>query len=538
MSSKSLFASASTPSSRTSHQTSSQPTSTNGAGASGYAQTERLALATLALTSTFAPGFYRDAPQQLSELLTAARSVSDEYLAQTIIYASQQGKMKDTVAALSVLLSTRNPALFRKVFPVVADAKFVRNFVQIVRSGQVGRKSLGRGPKDCIKSWLRSLDGLGLIRASIGNEPTLKDIVSLTHFRPSPDMAESFKWATNRPFSVDGLRSPIAQLETFKARRAAGEQPNIPESVPHLLLTSLDLTTKNWQEVAASMTWNQIRMNLNTLERHGCFKDAAFVQYIAKRLDDADAVRKARVFPHAIKAAYDAAESVPTPIRLALQNCIDHATLNIPALDGKHVIVAVDFSPSMQAAVTGSRGSATSVVTCCDVASLFAAVLVKKNPLSTLIRFDDRATVTRLNPNDSIATLTNQIKGNGCGTDCSTPVSLALRDGIGADVVIIMSDQESWVNNKFGAHTPLSRAWNAYKQTFPNAKLVLCDLEGNTTSQAPGTKDVLCLAGFTDSFFTLVEDFAKTGQSSKTVNLVKEIESVEIGNLRPVYLGA
>ena len=49
----------------------------------------------------------------------------------------------------------RDLELLAQVFPRVIDSgKMLRNFVQILRSGAVGRKSLGTRPKKLVQRWL------------------------------------------------------------------------------------------------------------------------------------------------------------------------------------------------------------------------------------------------------------------------------------------------------------------------------------------------------------------------------------------------
>ena len=50
-------------------------------------------------------------------------------------------------------------ALLGQVFGRVVDnGKMLRNFVQILRSGAVGRKSLGTRPKKLVQQWLVTAD--------------------------------------------------------------------------------------------------------------------------------------------------------------------------------------------------------------------------------------------------------------------------------------------------------------------------------------------------------------------------------------------
>ena len=61
----------------------------------------------------------------------------------------------------------------------------------------------------------------------------------------------------------------------------------------------------------------------------------------------------------------------------------------MPELPGP-VVIGLDVSGSMQSPVTGHRGrGATSKMRCVDVAALFAAAILRRNPDSVVIPFDD-----------------------------------------------------------------------------------------------------------------------------------------------------
>ncbi len=63
--------------------------------------------------------------------------------------------MKDMPAALLLVLSKRDPALFRKAFDRVVDnGRVLRTLFQMVRSGQFGRKSLSYSLQRAFQRWL------------------------------------------------------------------------------------------------------------------------------------------------------------------------------------------------------------------------------------------------------------------------------------------------------------------------------------------------------------------------------------------------
>jgi 60 kDa SS-A/Ro ribonucleoprotein len=112
-------------------------------------------LAQLAATGCLNNTFYAQAQDQLDAVLALAREVDPVFVAKTAVYARERGHMKDMPALLAATLAVRDVALFAKVFPRVVDnGKMLRNFVQMLRSGAVGRKSLGTRPKKLVQQWL------------------------------------------------------------------------------------------------------------------------------------------------------------------------------------------------------------------------------------------------------------------------------------------------------------------------------------------------------------------------------------------------
>ena len=61
----------------------------------------------------------------------------------------------------------------------------LRNFVQVMRSGATGRKSLGTRPKKLIQNYLETLTDDQLFKADVGNDPSLQDIIKLVHPKPT-----------------------------------------------------------------------------------------------------------------------------------------------------------------------------------------------------------------------------------------------------------------------------------------------------------------------------------------------------------------
>lgn len=301
---------------------------------------------------------------------------------------------------------------------------------------------------------------------------------------------------------------------------------SIPD-VPMALLTGLPLTPEHWKQIARNATWQTTRMNLNTFERHGAFADEEVVRAVAERLKDPKEVRRAKAFPYQLLIAFKHAVSAPAAVREALQDAMEHATVNVPELGGK-VWVLCDVSPSMRSPVTGVRAGATSKVQCIDVAALVSACILRKNPSAGVLPFSTLVHDERLNPRDSVMTNASRLSAlPGNGTDCSAPLRLMNERSDRGDLVILVSDNESWVDaGRGGRGTATLKEWNRFKARSPRARLVCLDLTPNATTQALDRPDILNIGGFSDAVFDLVAEFARG--SSDARHWVKVIEGVDV----------
>ena len=115
----------------------------NKARGQAYAFTPKHTLAQYAATGYLNSTFYADAEEQLTKVIELCQTLEPKFIAQTAIFARQRGFMKDMPALLCAILAVRDVKLLEAIFPRVIDnGKMLRTFVQILRSGVVGRKSL------------------------------------------------------------------------------------------------------------------------------------------------------------------------------------------------------------------------------------------------------------------------------------------------------------------------------------------------------------------------------------------------------------
>jgi len=479
----------------------------NEAGGVAYALSPKAALAQYAATGCMNRTFYATADEQMKAVLALAMTVEPVFVAKTAIYAREQGYMKDMPALLCAALASRDRELLKATFPRVMDnGRMVRNFVQIIRSGVTGRKSLGTLPKRLVRDWIAARTDEQLFNDSVGQTPSLADIIRMVHPHPGkPEREALYGYLIGQPHNAEALPQVVRDYEAFKAGAT-----KVAPKVPFQMLTSLNLSKGDWIEIARHASWTMTRMNLNTFTRHGVFDQSNCVQMIANRLADPELVRKARVFPYQLMAAFmSASNEVPVEIRSALQDAMEIATANVPCIDGK-VYIFPDVSGSMQSPVTGHRAGATTAVRCIDVAALVAASIMRRNSNAEVLPFGTSVCPVQINPRDSIMTNAQKLAAiNGGGTNCSAPLAELNRRNAKGDLIVYVSDNESWMDAPRGRSTATMAEWAQFSQRNPQARLVCIDIQPYATTQVAERADILNVGGFSDQVFNLVARFAE-----------------------------
>ena len=498
----------------------------NEAGGIAYTLTPKQQLAQLAATGCLNNTYYADAQSQLDQVLKLAESLDAEFIAKTAVYARQKGFMKDMPALLLAVLAQKDVNMLARVFDQVVDnGKMLRNFAQIIRSGAVGRKSFGNRPKKLMQTWLLTATEKQLLNAAVGNSPSLADVVKMVHPKPREAWrAAWFAWLIGKPYDREALPPITRAFEDYKQSRE-GELPN----VPFQMLTALDLNSGDWAQIACNGSWQQVRQNLNTFLRHEVFAKSKNIKMVAEKLRDETAIARARVLPYQLLTAYQATSNqMPFEICEALQDAMETAVQNVPVIQGK-VVVCPDVSGSMHSSVTGYRGSAISKTRCIDIAALVSAAMLRTNPQARVIPFEQITVNVKLNPRDSIMTNAEKLANiGGGGTACSAPLAMLNREKADVDLVVIVSDNESWADDSqgWGATTSLMKEWNILKRRCPEAKLVCLDIQPYTKAQARNRHDILNIGGFSDQVFSLIGSFAERGMG--TDFWVEEIEKTPL----------
>jgi 60 kDa SS-A/Ro ribonucleoprotein len=104
------------------------------------------------------------------------------------------------------------------------------------------------------------------------------------------------------------------------------------------------------------------------------------------------------------------------------------------------------------------------------------------------------------------------------GTACGCTVNYLNQHNLKADLVIVISDNESWADMSYNK-TGLMAGWDTFKKSNPNAKLVCLDLTPKTSAQVTPRSDVLYIGGFSDAVFTTVKNFVSGNKNAWIKNI-------------------
>jgi 60 kDa SS-A/Ro ribonucleoprotein len=495
--------------------------SINAAGGVAYSMSPKHALAQLAHTGTFSDQFYTSGQDQLDTMKSMLdhEDVSPKFVGQLAIYARQRGYMKDMPSFLCAWLTTQGDEgrdVLGRVFSLVIDnGRMLRNFVQMKRSGVFGSKSMGSFSKRLVQNWLTNSKPWSVFRASVGNDPSMADIIKMAHPKPTTkEEAATFAYLIGKEHKAEDLPQLIRDYEAWKIDNT---RP-VPK-VPFQMVTQDKLTTDQWRQICENGGWHFIRMNLNTFKRHGVLDNMEMVQFIANKLRDREAIETAKVFPYQLLAAYKFATDIPHKIRQALHDSMDIAIERVPEIG--RVIICCDTSYSMVgAAVTGQRGGGTSKVMAIDVAGLMSSVILRRNPESRVIHFATGACEMKLDPSDTVMTNAKKLADiGGGGTNCSAALELANQKKWNADAVVYISDNESWIEtaglsaprNRYsywrGGATGTMEQWEVFRARNKSAKLINIDTCANVSTQVSERGDIMNIGGFSDQVFEVAKEF-------------------------------
>lgn len=495
----------------------------NRAGGPAYRMEPKHELAQLASTGCFNGTYYASDEDSLNDLKSILQGdIPLEFVEKVAVYSRKNSFMKDMPAYLVAYLAAKKYENFNRVFQNVIDnGRLLRTFIQIVRSGETGRKSFGSRIRNQIRNFLGKQSARSVFNMAVGNSPSVADIIKMVHPKPAdPETSALYAYIIGKEYNYDNLPAIVKEYEEFKKDMSK----KIPD-IEFRYLASLPLGTKHWEEIARKMPWQATRMNLNTLLRHGVFANEEIVDIVAERLRNKEQIERARVFPYQLMMAYlNCSSEVPYKIKEALQDAMEISCDHVPTIPG-NVVIAIDVSGSMHCPITGGYNSKAR---CIDIAAMFASAALRNNPRSILIPYSDCISLCNMNPRDSIMTnaekLTQLPSG---GTYSALPMKHVIENKIPVDAMIYFSDNESWIvenTYRWGSQaTEMMDLWKQIRRANSNAKLICVDLNANRSIQVKNLPDVLNVGGWNDNVWAVTSQFL-SGETKDWASIIENME--------------
>lgn len=453
----------------------------NLAGGEAYSSSPRLEIVSALLTSFMDDKYYETAGDRVNRLKPIIEA-DPEFAAKAAIYARNEFGMRSishVVASEIAKFASGKPwaeSFFNSIIHRPDD------MTEILAYHFSRGEKLSNAMKKGFGSAFDKFDEYQLAKyKSTGKNVSLVDVMRLTHPYPIEKNAIALKALK------DGT---LKNKETWEAKLSdAGKQEGNKDANK----------AKAWAESLEKMGYMALMRNLRNIEQQA----PELIDRAAEKLINAEAIRKSLVLPFRFYSAMENVED--RRFKVAISKAADISVENVPRLSGK-TLVAVDVSGSMN-----GRPS--------QIARMFGAILFKATD-SDVLTFETNAAYAHPNPADSVFSVMDKIPFRGGGTNFNAIFDVAKR---GYDRIIILSDMQAWVERNwyYGGSNP-QKAFADYKSRYGASPIVYSfDLQGYGQLEFP-EQNVVCLAGWSDKIFSLLEILEKGSKE-----LEKKILSVE-----------
>lgn len=464
------------------------PTTTNLAGGDAFVQNAKLELASILLTSMVKDQFYRGADDTLERVRTLLGQVDPVFAAKAAVFARNEYGMRSITHALAGEVAGR----------VKGEQWTKRFFEGVVRRPDDMTEILayflanyGKPVPNSLKKGLAAAFGkfdeyqLAKYRGD-NNALSLVDVANLVHPRPTDKNREALRKLVNGTLrSKDTWETKVSQ---------AGKAENADEA-----------KAEAWAELLQSgkLGYFALLRNLRNIETQA----PALIPAACEALVNEKQIRNSLVLPFRYLTALEQVSD--RRVIQALSRALDISMSNVPALDGKTLVV-VDHSGSMGEGPGSPK----------YIGDTFAAALYKSNDADVMVFGSYAGYVTGINPDDSTLTVAKAIGRVNYGHGTSFPAIFETANR-GYERVIILSDMQGWMGSYYGTH-PGKPFEDWKKKTKSSPHVYSFDLQGYGSLQFPEDR-VYCLAGFSEKVFDVMEALEADRNA-----LVHKIEAVTL----------
>ncbi len=454
----------------------------NHEGHQAYRMDDMTRLVTQVLTSFFnEEKFYGDNSEELKDTLKRMISEDAEFVSKLAVYARREFNMRSVSHVLTAYLAheLKGKEYVRKTLSGVClrgdDVTEIMAFY-LSEFGKPVPNSLKKGINDVIQTF----DEYTLAKyKGDGKSVSMRDILRMT--RPTPlDDDQSKMWKR----CVEGtLETPL----TWETELSAHGN-----------------NKKTWTDLIDSGKVGYMALLRNL--RNILNADPDNISKVYERIENPDAVRRSRQLPFRYLSAYkNLPANAGTRVRDVLENAAMASIANIPKLKGTSVI-AIDTSGSMSRPV-----SADSQIRCAEIAALLGMIANQICDDAVVFTFDNVCRDVNVSHHSGILESAIRTANATGGTDMSLPFEKMMRDGIRADRIVIISDNEC--NSPW--RRPVQEYADMYRRhTGIDLWVHAIDIQGYGTQQFRGAKTNI-IAGWSEKVFEFI-NLAEEGTSSLT----------------------
>jgi len=461
------------------------------------------------MAATFMAGentFYESAEARESRFVALVRSVTASnpaFVAGLASYLRNELKIRSAAIMLAAEYVAAGGESGRKVVDAVLQrgdepAEMIGYWHS--RHGRNIKMAIKRGVADAA---IRLYNERSALRYDgVGRGIRMADVIELTHPKPR-DAKQSalFKWLLDHRHHNDAVADP----SVLPKLAAAAEQAVIPAEDRRAVLATAGpdalakagtsweklsgwlpggMDAKAWEAVIPSMGVMALIRNLRNFDEQGVGRPA--VKTVINRISDADEVRKARLFPYQVWAAYKNAPS--DNWKRALGDTLELTTQNIPKLD--RTLVLVDMSGSMQSGVS-NRSKMTRI----EVAAVMAAVTAHRSTNADIAIFGATNKMVHSRMGASVLGTVKDLVGMIGEVGHATYGHTAIRDNYNRKrhdrVVMFTDDQQADAGSVDISHVPV---------------IYTVDLAGYRPRSTPaGGRGRYTLGGFSDATFSIMQ---------------------------------
>lgn len=452
----------------------------NLAGGAAYAESDKMQLVSILLTSFGDDKYYQSHKGVEKELEKLIGEVDPEFCAKAAIYARTVFGMRTiTHIAASILAGKLQGEKARRFFrEVVRRPDDITEILacHIDGRGQKVSNAMKRGLGDALGRFDEYQ--LAKYRAE-GKRMKLVDAVNICHPKFTPTAGEAVGKL---------VRDELRSADTWEARLSA-------------VGGDTEAKKKVWSELLTEHRLGYFAL-LRNLRNISSLSDEELTRMACSQLVNPEAIRKSLVLPFRFATAFKNINAEEGMVKKAISDAADIALGNMPRFEGRS-LVALDVSGSMSCVAT--------------IAAMFAAAIIKTND-ADLIIFSDNASYRYVNPADSLLTIMDQLRFADGGTNFVDIFRVAQKK---YDRIFLLSDMQAWKASGWVKNP--SAAFNEYRRKYsPECKVYSFDLAGYGTMQLP-ERDVYAVAGFSDKIFDVLKDFDTDPRA-----LITRIEALEL----------